>query len=362
MEKKLEKNKKVLLGLSGGVDSTAATLLLQKDGYEVTGMFFDVLGNQEKEKAKAEHTAKELGIDFIYRDVSKKFREKVIDYFCQSYHKGETPNPCVKCNPTIKFLTMEEEAERIGAYYLATGHYAQVEYKEDVDKYFIKKAENKNKDQSYMLYGLGQDILSRLILPLGTKHDKEQVRSFLREEGLSNAELKDSQEICFIKDGNYVEFIKDWNLRNLKNNSHAQNSKPGKFIDEQGKTLGEHQGIVNYTIGQRKGLGITFGKPVFVVAMDEDTNTATLGEQEGLFKKDIPAKDAFFVGNIESYKDKVITGKIRYASVPAETTIEIQSDSKLIAHFKEPQRAATPGQSIVFYHGDILIGGGVICK
>ncbi|MEG2200249.1 MAG: tRNA methyl transferase PRC-barrel domain-containing protein, partial [Anaerovorax sp.] len=244
--------------------------------------------------------------------------------------------------------------------YLATGHYAQVAFSEDTHHYFIKKAESKKKDQSYMLYALGQDILSRLLLPLGTKQDKEEVRSFLRKKGLSNAELKDSQEICFIKDGNYVEFIKDWNLKNPNGNPYAKNSEPGKFVDKNGTVLGIHQGIVNYTIGQRKGLGITFGKPVFVTHMNPDANTVTLGDQEELFSKDVVSTDHLFVEDLSNYKGKVITAKIRYASIPAEATIEVGLDGKLITHFKEPQRAATPGQSIVFYDGDLLIGGGVI--
>lgn len=363
----MAKNKKVLLGLSGGVDSTAATLLLKSQGYEVTGMFFDVLGNQQDAKDKAENTAKELEIDFIYRDVSKEFGSEVIDYFCNSYLCGETPNPCVHCNPTIKFKTMLEEADRIGADYLATGHYAQIFFSETLNKYFIKRSENQKKDQSYMMYKLTQPILSRLILPLGGVSDKEITRHLVREKGIGNADTKDSQEICFIKDDNYIEYIKD--RQKQPGITLKGINEPGSFIDQSGKILGSHQGIVNYTIGQRKGLGITFGKPVFVTAMDPINNTVTLGSNEDLFTNTVYSdRNVFTISETndhklpKAYEGKSIMAKIRYASTPALATLHQAADgSRVQVIFEEAQRAPTPGQSMVFYDGDLVIGGGIIC-
>lgn len=366
MTQVLNKNKKVLLGLSGGVDSTAATLLLKNQGYEVIGMFFDALGNQTDAINRAEKTAKELGIEFIHRDVSKEFSSLVIDYFCNAYLCGETPNPCVMCNPTIKFKTMLEEANRIGADFLATGHYAQVFFDEKLQRYFIKKAENERKDQSYMLYRLGQDVLSRLLLPLGTICDKELTRDLVREKGIHNADTKDSQEICFIKDDNYIDYIKN---RQIETGNEKAAMQKGNFIDKDGNKLGEHQGIVHYTIGQRKGLGITFGKPVFVTNIDKGKNTVTLGSNEDLFTHDVLSENNIFTISFLDYKDmpkeyegKKITAKIRYAAKPAEATLHREKDGRVLTHFVEAQRAITPGQSIVFYDGEIVIGGGIICS
>ncbi|WP_037372285.1 tRNA 2-thiouridine(34) synthase MnmA [Anaerovorax odorimutans] len=357
----LQKNNKVLLGLSGGVDSTAAALLLQKEGFEVTGLFFDVLGDQSEAKEKAQNAAKELNIDFIYTDVSKEFECNIIEYFCNSYLVGETPNPCVKCNPTIKFKTLLEEADRLGIYYIATGHYAQIFYDAEIKKYFVKKGDNEKKDQSYMIYRLNQSILSRLLLPLGTVNNKEITRDLVREKGINNADTKDSQEICFINDNNYVNFIKN-------RKSFNEVNKIGNFIDKEGKILGKHQGLVNYTIGQRKGLGITFGKPIFVISMDKENNTVTLGDNEELFTNNVISNNNFFIVSQEGnsnlpmrYKGKKIIAKIRYSAKPAKAVLHGLSDGKIQTTFDEVQRAVTPGQSIVFYENNIVIGGGVIC-
>lgn len=357
MIQSVEKNNKVILGLSGGVDSTAAALLLKEKGYQVIGLFFDVLGNQKTEKERAEQAAKELDIPFVYRDVKEAFSENVISYFCESYQKGETPNPCIVCNPKIKFKLMEEEAKRFGAYYLATGHYANVEWDSDINCYFIKCADNEKKDQSYMLYRLPQSILSRLLLPLGTVESKEMIRSLVRERHIHNADVKDSQEICFIKEGSYIDYL----------HKKGYLEKPGDFIDKSGTILGRHSGILNYTIGQRKGLGMTFGKPMFVIGLDEKKNQVILGENEDLFQKIIYAKDCYFSIQKSGQKDLPeeyngisVLAKVRYASKLAKATIYKEKNGIVRAEFEEEQRAATPGQSIVFYQVDRLIGGGFI--
>lgn len=350
----LEKNK-VLLGLSGGVDSTAAALLLKKQGLNVTGLYFDVHEKKEKSADSAEAAANQLGIDFIYKNVYTEFSETVINNFCSEYIEGRTPNPCILCNPTIKFKTLVDEANRIGAYYIATGHYARIFFNEKDGCYYIRQAENLKKDQSYMLYRLSQDVLSRLILPLSEIENKEDTRELVRSEHISNSEQKDSQEICFIsKDKSYIEYITERGYR-------AQN---GKFIDKNGNFLGKHTGLINYTIGQRKGLGITFGKPVFVTEVNHNNNTVTLGDNEDLFKKTVISKDNRLVlpkgATPDIYNNAHITAKIRYTSMPMAATLTVLENGRIETNFKERQRAVTPGQSIVFYQDDLVIGGGFI--
>ena len=342
---------KVLLGLSGGVDSTAAALLLKEKGFKVTGFYFDVTGENEQGRDDARKVAEQLGIELICADVSAEFGEKVIGNFCSEYLCGRTPNPCVVCNPNIKFKKLIETADSIGAYYIATGHYCRIYRDENTGACYISRAANEKKDQSYMLYRLGQDVTKRLIFPLGEFFDKEQTRELARNKNLQNAEKKDSQEICFIKnDETYADYIK----------SLGYDSKPGKFIDKDGKLLGEHKGIVNYTIGQRKGLGIALGKPAFVTAIDYGKNTITLGDNEDLFSNKVISSDnVFSFGGPEDYDGMKVMAKVRYSARLSEAVIKVD-DNIITTTFKEPQRAATPGQSIVFYVDDHVIGGGFI--
>lgn len=356
MKNDLNKNK-VVLGLSGGVDSTAAALLLKEKGLHVTGLYFDVLGTNKSGRESAEKVAAEAGIDFIYKDVSKKFADIVIDNFCNEYLHGRTPNPCVLCNPTVKFASLIEEADRIGAYYVATGHYADKYIDQDTGICYISVAANEKKDQSYMMYRLKQDVLSRLLLPLAGFASKDETRSLVRENELKNADLKDSQEICFLPaDEDYVDYIKkktDFII------------KKGNFIDKNGRILGQHRGIVNYTLGQRKGLGIALGKPAFVTRLDCELNTVTLGENEELFSKTVYADNCVFTETgdgilPERLETAKLTAKIRYAAKRADVVLHRQSDDTVEAVFTEPQRAATPGQSIVFYEDNKVVGGGII--
>lgn len=369
MSKALDR-KKVVLGLSGGVDSAAAALLLQEKGYEVTGLYFDIKPEDENRKddwksgdesisgrQRAELTAKQLGIDFIYHNVSKLFDNVVIGNFCREYACGRTPNPCIVCNPTVKFRTMLESADEIGAYHIATGHYADTYYDEENDLWYIKRAVNEKKDQSYMLYRLEQNAISRLLLPLNEIDDKEKVRQLAREKALGNSEAKDSQEICFIDaSDNYKEFLRRRGIT----------ASEGDFVDSDGTVLGRHKGILDYTIGQRKGLGIALGKPAFVTKIDAEKNQVVLGDNEDLFNREVISSGNMLLGqpidgaaakNMESY---TTTAKIRYAAKPAEATLQVLEDGCIKTIFREPQRAATPGQSIVFYDGDLVVGGGFI--
>lgn len=354
---------KVLLGLSGGVDSATAALLLKEKGFEVTGYYFDVLGNNTAGRDEAAAVAKQLGIDFIYEDVSADFKKIVIANFIDEYLHGRTPNPCVICNPNIKFKKLIYHADEIGAYYIATGHYCRIFCDEESGKFYLRRAASDGKDQSYMLYRLGQEVLSRLIFPLGEFETKDETRELARENSLQNADKKDSQEICFIaSDDNYVDYIK----------REGFDSEPGDFIDKNGKVLGRHKGILNYTLGQRKGLGIALGKPAFVTHMDPERNRIMLGDNDDLFSTTVISQNNFFTEfsveggdgakgdkNFEKFDGKTVLAKVRYAAAPAEATLKIDG-KRIIAEFKQPQRAATAGQSIVFYDGDCVIGGGFI--
>jgi len=357
---------KVAVGLSGGVDSTAAALLLKRDGYEVFGVHLDVLGNNEDSKNNATELAKTLGIDLICVDASKDFTEIVISDFCNEYMQGRTPNPCILCNPTVKFKYLQNVADEVGAYYLATGHYANVVYDETENCHFVNKATNLQKDQSYMLYRLNMDVLSRLKFPLGNFESKEEVRNFVAEKGLTNARQKDSQEICFIpQDMHYIDFLL----------SRGYKINEGQFINSAGEKLGTHKGVPNYTIGQRKNLGITFGKPMFVVNLDGTTNQVTLGEHDELMQNQVVSVSNCFTiapnndncnvhkNNFtipKEYDGKKIQAKVRYAAMPTEAIIKYIDDDTVCTIFSNPQRAITPGQSIVFYDGDKVIGGGII--
>jgi len=353
----LSKNK-VVLGLSGGVDSTAAALLLKEKGFDVIGFYFDVLGNNQQGKKGAEDLAHRLGIPFISMDVSREFEEHIIADFCREYSCGRTPNPCVICNPLIKFRKLIKTADEMGAYYIATGHYARVAYDESKGLYYIRKGASQKKDQSYMLYRLGQEILSRLMFPLGEFEDKAEIREIARSCNMPNAEASDSQEICFIDDKkeDYVNFIE----------RRGFSSEEGNFVDAEGRILGRHQGICRYTIGQRKGLGIALGKPAFVTRIDPSENVVVLGENSDLFSKEVYFSDSYFAETDSAEVPESLllknglTAKIRYAAKPSAAKLSLSENGKLLAVFDEPQRAATPGQSIVFYDGDRVIGGGFI--
>lgn len=349
----LDKNK-VILGLSGGVDSTAAALLLQEQGYQVLGLYFDVLENNPQGRLDAEKTADQLGIPFIYRNVHQLFQSTVVENFCQEYLTGRTPNPCVFCNPVIKFRVLIEEANRRGAWHIATGHYADTGFNPELG-WAIKKA-GSQKDQSYMLYRLSSSVIERLLLPLAQFQNKEETRRIARKSRMYNAEKKDSQEICFLSENeSYAEYIR----------KKGYTIKEGNFINRKGEILGRHRGLVHYTVGQRKGLGITFGKPVFVTGMDSATCTVTLGEHEDLFSREVICSGSFFPATEsrrlpQNMEGRSVEAKVRYAAKPVSATVTTMPDGRIRAFFRDRQRAVTPGQSIVFYLDDFVIGGGFI--
>jgi len=331
----------ILLGLSGGVDSTASVLLLLEKGYKVTALYFDVLENPNIENRKrAEKAAEKLGIPFIYKNKAKDFEEKIIAYFCREYQNARTPSPCVLCNPLFKLKTLCDAADELNIPLIATGHYAKIIEKDGT--YYVKKAANEKKDQSYMLCRVPQNILKRLVLPLSDIENKEEVRKLALNFGLENAKQKDSQDLCFMQ-GDYRAFLSEKNIK----------SKEGFVQYKDGKLLRYHDGIANFTIGQRKGLNIAVGKPAFVTDIDKKTGIVTMGDNEDLFKKEVKLEELFFFGKEQNDKDFYV--KLRYSAKAAKAHLK-----NGILYFDEAQRAPTPGQFAVLYEEDILIASAVI--
>lgn len=351
----LNKNK-VILGLSGGVDSAVAALLLKSKGFEVIGLYFDIHENNIEGLEKAQKIAKELDIKLIIKNVHKDFENNVINNFIDSYSKAKTPNPCIICNPTIKFKTLIDTANEEKAYHIATGHYAKIVYSELQKSYVIAIADNISKDQSYMLSRLTPDVIERIIFPLSEITDKEYTREIAKSYHISNAYDKDSQEICFLpNDVNYVEYLR----------TRGVVTAIGNFIDSSGRILGKHKGITSYTIGQRKGLGIALGKPTFVTAIDAQNNTVTLGDNEELFhsivvsrNNIIMSQDKKFLSTLDDNED--ISAKIRYTTKPTKCKILKFTKDKIVVEFETKQRAVTPGQSLVIYYKDEIISSGII--
>ncbi|MBO8159818.1 tRNA 2-thiouridine(34) synthase MnmA [Thermosyntropha sp.] len=335
---------KVAILMSGGVDSTVAACLLKDEGFEVMGLTMVNWDISVGEKAKK--AAEYIGIEHKIVDMKKIFAEKVVDYFCRSYEMGETPNPCVECNKYIKFGTLLDIALESGCDKVATGHYARIEYNPERQRYLLRKGEDKSKDQSYFLYGLKQKQLERILFPLGNL-TKSKVREIAREYNLPVAESKESQEICFIE-GDYREFLTD-----------RVDLKPGDFVDLEGRVIGKHKGIPFYTVGQRKGLGLSMGKPVYVVKIDSEDNRIVVDEERHLFKKGLYAKEPNFImfdkleGNME------VEAKVRYRAALAPAVVSMEGE-RLKVEFKETQRAITRGQSVVLYRGEYVVGGGII--
>lgn len=345
-------NKKVLLGMSGGVDSSSAAIILQEKGFEVIGATFIQysLESMEEAVADAKRVAGILGIEHFVMDLRKEFETEIISYFHSEYEKGRTPNPCVKCNKEIKYKLFMEEADKRGIRYISSGQYARV-IKED-SGYLVKKAKNTSKDQSYYLYNLQGKDLDRVIFPLGDLDSKEQARQLLKSKGVEFYQKKESQEICFVKDDKYIEFIEQY---------FDPETKLGSFVDTKGEILGKHEGIHKYTVGQRKGLGIALGTPHYVLDINPENNNVTLGLSNQLEKSACYLSDYNIIYDNYDLNGKVFSCKTRYSA--RETLAEISRlDNQLMVTFKEKVRAVTPGQSLVFYDGDVLVGGGIIDK
>lgn len=343
-------NKKVVIGLSGGVDSSVAAFLLKNSGYEVIGVsLLNGYSGEENIVNDAKIVANELGIIHKLVNIHDDFKEKVVDYMVDSYYKGETPNPCVFCNRLIKFKYLFDVAKEYSADYVATGHYANIVRLEN-GRYSILNAADDTKDQTYFLYQLPQEYLSRLIMPLsGLK--KDEVRKIAAENNLHVSQKKDSQEICFVADDDYASFI-------IKEKGVVP--KNGEFVNTSGKVLGKHNGIINYTIGQRKGLGIALGYPAYVKQLDVSKNQVMLSSNEELFVNEVYFNDAFWMSVEEPDENMRCCGKIRFRHKLSECVINKVKDGLYIAVFDEAVRAPAPGQAVVFYDKNVLLGGGII--
>lgn len=347
------KNKKVMVGMSGGVDSSVAAALLLEQGYDVIGAIMQTSPDfSDSAIDDAKKVAGILNIPFHVLDFKDIFKENVIDYFNLEYFKGRTPNPCVVCNKYIKFGKFLDKAISMDIDYIATGHYARIKYNSNTGRYVLYKAHTEKKDQTYVLYNLTQNQLSKTLLPVG-EYSKDKIREKAKEIGLAVSSKPDSQEICFVEDDDYGRYVSENTDREVF---------LGDFISADGKKLGTHKGIIHYTIGQRKGLGITFGKPMFVCGIDSINNTVTLGEASDVFSDTLIASDLNFI-SIDKLTDKMnVKAKIRYSACEADAVIKPLDDNTVEVKFNEPQRAITPGQSVVFYEDDIVVGGGVIVK
>ncbi len=349
--------------MSGGVDSSLAAALLKEAGYEVIGVTMQIWPRgKEADKDRfggccglgdiedAKRVAYKLGVPHYVMDFRDIFAQKVIADFCQEYHLGRTPNPCIRCNQYIKFDALLERAKGLGADFVASGHHARIEEADAGGRYLLKKGIDQGKDQSYVLYTLTQPQLKRILMPIGD-FTKEQVRDMARERGLPVAAKPESQEICFIPDDDYASFLKNY---------IPQAAEPGPIRDRQGNILGEHRGIMCYTIGQRKGLGISAKDPLYVTDIISKENAIVVGSKEAVYGTELIASGLNWISLARLKQTLNARAKIRYLHREAEAEVVPVGEGKARVRFKKPQMAIAPGQAIVFFHGDSVIGGGTI--
>ena len=354
--------KTALVAMSGGVDSSVAAYLLIQQGYECIGTNLKLFSNEVIGKSTeksccsfddaeaARKISSQLGMPFYVLNFAEAFKSQVIDRFIDTYENGATPNPCIDCNRYIKFDRLLNKANELDISYIATGHYARVEYDGSNKRYLLKKGADCKKDQSYVLYFLTQGQLSRAIFPLGGIN-KTEVRDIAAKQGFANANKTESQDICFVQEGNYGDFID-----NYSNKTHI----PGDFVDLCGNVLGRHKGLTRYTIGQRKGLGISMANPIYVHSKCVKNNTVTLCDNEGLFSKTLLAADFNWIMHEEIIEPIRVKAKVRYNQKEEWATASPISKGQVEVTFDEPQRAIAKGQAVVLYDGDYVVGGGTI--
>ena len=361
--------KKAIIAMSGGVDSSVAALLCQQQGFDCVGVTLALTDNSDRslpeeafpgertccsvdDVADARSVAFRLGMPFYVFNFKEAFRREVMDRFAAAYQRGETPNPCTDCNRYIKFAKLMHRGEEIGFPYVATGHYARVEQDRATGRWLLKKGLDENKDQSYMLYSLTQWELSRLLLPLGGL-TKEETRRLAEEHGFVNARKRDSQDICFVPDGDYAAFIRRWTGRDFP---------PGDFVGTQGEVYGQHKGIIHYTVGQRKGLGLSFPQPMFVKELDVENNQVVLSKAEELSSQTLMPRVVTCVSVGRSPGHQRVEARVRYRQKEQPATVVQTGPDELRVVFDQPQRAITPGQALVLYDGDTVVGGGRIVR
>lgn len=356
--------KNLLIAMSGGVDSSVAAWLMLQQGCSCTGATMRLFDNSDigtdqessccslDDVEDARSVAFRLGIPFYVFNFKQEFREKVMDQFVSCYECGATPNPCIQCNRHLKFDAFLRRAQTLGCDGIVTGHYARIRYDMTTGRYLLYKASDKSKDQSYVLYCLTQEQLAHTQLPLG-EMTKDQVRSIAQEQGFINAHKRDSQDICFVPDGDYVAFMKRYT---------GKEYAFGNFLDLDGKVVGSHEGAVCYTLGQRKGLGLAMGAPVYVCGKDMKNNTVTVGPNEALFHTTLRANDWNFFPFDTLDAPLRVLAKTRYRHIEQPATVYPEADGYCRVEFDQPQRAITPGQAVVLYDGDQVIGGGTITE
>lgn len=356
--------KKVAVGMSGGVDSSVAAYLLKEQGYDVIGVTMQIWQDEDPLQMAenggccglsavddARRVADMLEIPYYVLNFKREFKENVIDYFMDEYMHARTPNPCIACNRYVKWEALLNRAMELGCDYIATGHYARV-CKLDNGRYALKKSATARKDQTYALYNLTQEQLSKTLMPVG-EYEKEEIREIAEKIGLLVANKPDSQEICFIPDNDYAGYIK---------RETGKEFLQGNFVDLNGKILGKHKGIIHYTIGQRKGLGLSLGAPAFVVDIRPETNEVVIGTNEDTFHDCLLANQVNFMSISELVGERNVIAKIRYSHQGAPCKIKMTGDDMLACQFEEPVRAITPGQAVVFYEDDVVVGGATILQ